>query len=228
MIIQAKQNILNKEIEDLQQHIEYYDKLLKLMKILSSISLSKLNDSKIELSNKINKLYSYKTINQSISVFYSILSKNYFSIFNAQITEDEENFKVTIYKELYKTTIEDIIKPMAFKHNKIKLKAKVWLNVFLNTGVAIMFFYLAYDFFRTYEYDGLKPGWEYNFWGIILNMIGGIFLLVALGKLSFITKVESEKVLLIIKNEQNEDFNELLKYLNSIHKIPTEIRDLIK
>jgi hypothetical protein len=223
MIIQAKQNILNKEIEDLQQHIEYYDKLLKLMKILSSISLSKLNDSKIELSNKINKLYSYKTINQSISVFYSILSKNYFSIFNAQITEDEENFKVTIYKELYKTTIEDIIKPMAFKHNKIKLKAKVWLNVFLIAGLAIMFFYLAHELFRTYEYGSSEPKW-----GVILNMIGGILLLVALGKLSFISKVESEKVLLIIKNEQNEDFNELLKYLNSIHKIPTEIRDLIK
>ena len=49
-----------------------------------------------------------------------------------------------------------------------------------------------------------------------------------MGVLITLSSIKSEVVIGVIQNGGGENFQELINYLNSIHKLPTEIKNLIK
>lgn len=225
MKIQAKQNQLENEIDTLYQSIDSFknEQLLKNEELRGLRAA--LNEKEAALSNAINNVYSSKNIHKSIADFYSFLNSLYYNKFNVQLVEDEGKFKGEFYKKILDESVESIIKPMNFKHNSGKLKAKGLFNFILIAAFASLFFYLAHEFGRTLSF---YDGWEYNFFGWLLNACGGFLALGALGALLTLASIKSEVVIALIQNDDNVNFKELLNYLNTIHKLPKEIKNLIK
>jgi hypothetical protein len=223
--IESRKLIIENEIDTLYQSIESFKNEQSLKNEELSSLREALNEKKEALSNAINNVYSRKNIHKSIADFYSLLNSLYYNKFNVKFVEDEGKFKGDFYKKILDQSVESIIKPMSFKHNSGQLKAKGLFNFISISALSSLFFYLAHEFGRTLSF---YDGWEYNFLGWILNTCGGFLALGALGALLTLSSLKSEVVISVIQNDENANFKELLNYLNSIHKLPKEIKNLIK
>jgi hypothetical protein len=223
MKIHAKQAILENEIDNLHQDIESLDEQLVNLK-------TELNEKKDAFYKTINNTYSNNIITKSIDDFYSLLNGYYSNKFNNPLAENEGNFKKEFYQKIQYTSVEGIIKSMKFKHNKLIIKASVWFSAFFVAGLGGLLFYLSREYCLVHVRSVslyVNDNWEYTTFGLCLNLIGGLLWLVALLVLSAVSVIDSNEVLSIIKNEKNQNFEELINYLNSIHKLPNEVKNLI-
>jgi hypothetical protein len=225
MTIKPNKNQLENEIYTLHQSIESLKAKRSIENEELSILRDELNQIKITLKNEINDIYSSNIIHKSIADFYSYLNGVYFASYKVNLVDDERNFKKLFYKKIKETTIESIFNTMTFKHNNAILKAK---GIFSFTSIAALagiFIHFANEY-GTYR--GFFDGIEYNFLGYILIILSGICILAAMGVLITLSSLKSQVVIGVIQNGDNENFQELVNYLNSIHKLPTEIKNLIK
>jgi hypothetical protein len=225
MTIQPNKNQLENEIDTLHQSIESLNAKRSIQNEEISILRADLNQIQIALSNEINDVYSRNKIHNSIADFYSYLNGVYYAKYKVNLVDEELNFKKEFYKKIKETTIESIFSTMTFKHNNAILKAK---GIFLFTSIAVLagiFIHFANEYGTT---RGFFDGIEYNFLGYILIIFSGICILAAMGVLITLSSIKSEVVIGVIQNGGGENFQELINYLNSIHKLPTEIKNLIK
>ena len=229
--IESKSSEIEKEIQLLYQNIETLDEQ-KIKKIDEIANLkSVLDEKKLALSDLINNIYSSNSINNNIAEFYTLLNTQYYNKYNSNLVDDEAKFRGEFYKIIKESSVESIISKLHFKHNSGKLKAKGWFYILILTGIAVLLFILAYENFRPYDaWQKYKTGngRSYNYIGWFINAVGGFLALAGLGKLLTLSLVPNEDVKRMINSNNDPNFKELLNYLNSIHRLPEEIKKLIK
>jgi hypothetical protein len=224
MKIETKQPLLNNKIDNLHQDIESLNEQLVILK-------AELNEKNDAYYNNIFNTYEKNIIYKSIEDFYTMLNDFFRMKFNYELTENSEMFKEDFYRKLIYSPVENIIKSMKFKHNKLLYKVGVWLSALLMLGLGSLIFYLSSEYCMEYETSFVLNGndkWEYTTFGLCLNLIAGLSCLIGLIMFSASSILNSNEVVSLIESEENRNFNELINYLNSIHKLPNDVKDLIK
>ena len=141
------------------------------------------------------------------------------TVFNSKNTNWEIEKKIWA-ENLKSKEIEQIILEHTFKHNKFFIK-------FWRILVAIVTLLIAgINGVGAYKY-GTDYNDEFNLLGWVLIGIAGVIALIGLIKLGLVSNVYPKDVVKLIKSEDSAEMSETLEFLNSINKLPVEIKDII-
>ena len=181
----------------------------------------------LEFSKAINSDYSKSIIYERLDNFYNYfipIYKNKYSlkmtVFNSKNTNWEIEKKIWA-ENLKSKEIEQIILEHTFKHNKFFIK-------FWRILVAIVTLLIAgINGVGAFKY-GTDYNDEFNLLGWVLIVIAGVFALIGLIKLGLVSNVYPKDVVKLIKSEDSAEMSETLEFLNSINKLPVEIKNKIK
>jgi hypothetical protein len=224
MKIIAKQDKIEKEIEILSEKIDSLDE--KTLNLKKEISLARkvILEKRDELFEVINFDFSNKKIDSSTSKFLKILNELYLNKYYCQLIKPEiqKKFEKALIDDIKTRSIEEIISQCTFQHNSWKIKFKSWMCIMPFLGLTVFEIYFTISRWGTWE--GMDLGGA-SFW---LVVIAGILILGVIGAISLISNLPSSFVLQLIENEKEGELQTLLNYLNSIHKLPKEIKLLIK
>ncbi len=230
IIIDPKSSEIEKEIEQIHINIEKLNEENKNKQNEIDNLKNILVEKKQYIEELIHKTYSKTEISKNIAQLYENLNSQYYNQYNSNLVDDEAKLISDIHKNITESSVESILIELNFKHNNIKIKFKGWFYTLTITSLAVFLFSISYEYFRPYdpwlEYK-TGNGKSYNFIGWIINAFGGFFVISGLGKLLTLSNVAKNEVIEIINSNKDPKFKELLNYLNSIHKLPAEIKNLI-
>ena len=178
---------------------------------------NQLNNKNIELKDLVNLEYSVNTIEKTIASIIDDIK----SLFNEHFNSDLINPNVyqIIKLKIYKNTIEDALLALVFKHNSSKIKIKEKFKSILSVAFSSYLFYGAREI-------GMKYG-EYSGFGIFINCVAVVFIFLAIGILSNSSNYSGKDLIVLINNNKSNELSKKINYLNSIHKLPKEVLQLI-
>jgi hypothetical protein len=181
----------------------------------------------LELSKAINSEYSNSIIHERLDNFHNYFISIYKNKYNLEMTVfNSKNTNWEIEKKIWAENlkskeIEQIILEHTFKHNKFFIK--FWRILVANVTLLIGFFNGVGAFKYGTDYND-----KFNLLGWVLIGIAGVFALIGLVKLGLVSNVYPKDVVKLIKSEDSAEMSENLEFLNSINKLPVEIKDKIK
>ena len=218
MEIQPQRNNINLEIEQLYGKIDALkDDTTNKEKELSEarISLKEKNES---LSNAINNIYSTRQIKNSFDVFFTSGDALYKKIYNIPVVFGQDAKKM-FFAEIKNKPLSEIVMSdsLIFKHKIFWRKMMNWFFVLFLSFIFAIFILGGNKYGRDYHDD-------VTFLGFVLYGAGGLFALMAFAAKTQISVVKNKEIVTLIQNEKEEEFINIMEYLNSIHKLP----DLIK
>ena len=227
MKIIAKQDKIEKEIEILSEKIDSLDE--KTLNLKKEISLARkvILGKRDELFEVINFDFSNKKIDSSISKFFKILNELYLNKYYCQLIKPEiqKKFEKALIDDIKTRSIEEIISQCTFQHNSWKMKFKSWMFIMPFLGLTVFEIYFTISRWDSWMWQLQGTILSASFW---LAGIAGILIVSVGAMILVIPNLPSKYVLQLIENEKEGELQTLLNYLNSIHKLPKEIKTLIK
>ena len=217
---------LKLEIDQLNEKIKRLN--FEKNKINSELSVIRSNVEERHqlLASFVNSTYSRKNIKKSIEVFFDLMNLKYIEIYSHKFIDNSENFKKMLASEIMNKSISDILTKYEFKHNSFKLKFKRCLSISVLLGISIFLFILSYEKFRPVT-GYMYASEEYNFIGWLLNISAGFLAFACYGLFITMNSVPIKEVILIIGNNNDENLKEVVNFLDSIHKLPADIKKYI-
>jgi uncharacterized membrane protein len=224
-----KKNEILSEIESSIKNID--GKKSDLEKLENDIATLKkqIEELKKDKSNLVNEEYASQKIDKEIKFFIKEIKLIFKEKYKSDLICDD--LYKTIKLKINNNSIDQIlIEQKSFKHNSSRLNLKKVLQSFLFLITAASFLLIAY---LNKEYYGgvYKPGMVIKFYtnfGVILNILGVILIILGLGNMIFINMMLSVELKNLINKKKSEELNNTIDFLNSIHQLPKEIKEMVK
>lgn len=220
------------KLNNKEQLFKQIDSLIRVTETIHEETLvheAELEILHVELAELINKDFSIDTIDETILSVISDIKTIFKKHYNSDLLAD------TIYGKIkngiFNMNLDSIISKSVFKHKSWKLKFKTILSISLIVCFSALLFYCAHEYFMAYDnsyhinYD--VPEKEYLTFGIWLNGIGICIHIFTLGLLLSINEFKGEELIILINKNKTAVIIKKLDYLNSLHKLPKEVIQII-
>lgn len=219
-----KKELLFEEIKNLKREIENINSEIIFQKEEIKKSTDLLEKRKKEREAFIRELYSTSNIDNMVSSTLLLLDEKLNSHYKSKFTPNIPDFEKEIKLEIFTKDFYTIISRFNYKHKSNKLRFGRFLNFIVYGLLAFAVIFIASNYLSERDYSGEKHLTWLGVFAVVLGWILFIASFIQLFLLSSILGHNYKKKIIAIKTE---DLSQKIEYLNSLHKLPKEVKKVV-